>query len=94
MMASNTELLKQIADLQKQVTKLSSTGGNRRNRNNNNNNNRSGPRNHDSYCWTHGFQVGRYHTSETCRTPAEGHKKEATKDNRLGGSEAGLVKKE
>ncbi len=39
-----------------------------------------------NYCWTHGFRVWGDHTSMTCRRPAEGHKREATKDNMMGGS--------
>ena len=35
------------------------------------------------YCWTCGWT---YHDGAHCRTPAEGHKPEATIDNRMGGS--------
>ena len=38
------------------------------------------------YCWTHGCRVIKEHTSATCKTPAEGHNKAATYDNRMGGS--------
>lgn len=47
------------------------------------------PRNNNNYCWTHGFLVGKQHTSESCHTPAPGHKKEATARNTLGGNQAG-----
>jgi hypothetical protein len=30
------------------------------------------------YCWTHGYKVGKTHTSLTCNTPKPGHKAEAT----------------
>jgi hypothetical protein len=43
---------------------------------------------HGNYCWTHGFRCGRNHTSATCKWPGEGHRKDATKDNKQGGSEA------
>ncbi len=41
-----------------------------------------------NYCWTHGFKVWGDHTSMMCRKPAEGHKREATKDDMMGGSTA------
>ena len=39
-----------------------------------------------SYCWTHGSIKNLQHSSETCKNKAEGHKDEATSDNKLGGS--------
>jgi hypothetical protein len=41
-----------------------------------------------NYCWTHGFKLGRTHTSLTCKTQKPGHKKEATRENNMGGSQA------
>jgi hypothetical protein len=41
-----------------------------------------------NYCWTHGFKLGITHTSLTCKTPQPGHKKEATRENSMGGSQA------
>lgn len=38
-----------------------------------------------SYCWTHGLGPGK-HSSTNCQHPKEGHQKEATLSNRLGGS--------
>jgi hypothetical protein len=43
------------------------------------------PRN---YCWTHGYKVGSTHTSLTCKLPKPGHKKEATRADNMGGSQA------
>jgi hypothetical protein len=43
------------------------------------------PRN---YCWTHGYKVGRTHTSLTCTTRNPGHKTEATLADNMGGSHA------
>lgn len=43
-----------------------------------------------SYCWTHGFRVSKTHNSTNCKKPAEGHQKEATAHNRMGGSTAGM----
>jgi hypothetical protein len=37
------------------------------------------------YCWTHGLAKNPDHTSQNCSRPDEGHQKEATVENRLGG---------
>jgi hypothetical protein len=37
------------------------------------------------YCWTHGLSRNYAHTSKTCKTPAEGHQKEATFKNMMEG---------
>jgi hypothetical protein len=37
------------------------------------------------YCWTHGLAKNPDHTSKSCSRPDEGHQKDATVDNRLGG---------
>jgi hypothetical protein len=39
-----------------------------------------------SYCHTHGYAVASAHTSLNCSTPADGHKREATRDNTMGGN--------
>jgi hypothetical protein len=41
-----------------------------------------------NYCWTHGYKVGRTHTSLTCKLPKSGHKSEATRADNMGGSQA------
>jgi hypothetical protein len=41
-----------------------------------------------NYCWTHGYKVGSTHTSLTCKLPKPGHKKEATRADNMGGSQA------
>jgi hypothetical protein len=46
-----------------------------------------------NYCWTHGHDISKPHTSETCNRPRAGHKKEATKANTMGGSNANKDKK-
>ena len=38
------------------------------------------------YCWTHGRTRNKNHTSDTCINKQEGHKEDATLDNRKGGS--------
>jgi hypothetical protein len=41
-----------------------------------------------NYCRTHGYKVGRTHTSLTYNTPKPGHKAEATRAENMGGSQA------
>jgi hypothetical protein len=40
-----------------------------------------------NYCWSHGFDVHPTHNSSSCNFPREGHKKEATRSNNMGGSQ-------
>jgi hypothetical protein len=53
---------------------------------------RRGPRSSTSsasnYCWTHGYKVGKNHTSLTCNTRNPVHKAEATRAENMGGSQA------
>ena len=42
------------------------------------------------YCWTHGFSTNPKHTSITCKFKAQGHKNEATAENRCSGCEKGI----
>ena len=46
--------------------------------------NRRAPADHGSYCWTHGYLVGKTHTSATCSQPKPGHQVAATRTNNLG----------
>ena len=48
------------------------------------------PRNQyqSKYCWTHGLC---HHTSNDCRSKADGHKDDATIDNRMGGSNKNIA---
>jgi hypothetical protein len=41
--------------------------------------------NNDSYCWSHGYQVAKSHTSATCNMKKSGHKDAANKTNTMGG---------
>jgi hypothetical protein len=45
--------------------------------------------NNDSYCWSHGYQVAKLHTSATCNMKKSGHKDTATKSNPMGGVQWG-----
>ena len=42
------------------------------------------------YCWTHGYHLNKNHTSKTCKFKAQGHKDEATAENRMEGSKKGI----
>jgi hypothetical protein len=45
--------------------------------------------NNDSYCWSHGYQVAKSHTSATCNMKKSGHNDTATKSNPMGGVQWG-----
>ncbi len=40
-----------------------------------------------TYCWSHGITKNLWHNSMTCKRCKEGHKKESTLQNKMGGSE-------
>jgi hypothetical protein len=41
-----------------------------------------------NYCWTHGYKVGSTHTILTYKRQKPGHKREATRADNMGGSQA------
>jgi hypothetical protein len=45
--------------------------------------------NNDSYCWSHGYQVAKSHTSATCNVRNNGHQEAATKIDTMGGVQWG-----
>jgi hypothetical protein len=45
--------------------------------------------NNDSYCWSHGFQVAKSHTSATCNFKKSGHQENATRIDTMGGVQWG-----
>jgi hypothetical protein len=45
--------------------------------------------NNDSYCWSHGYQVAKLHTSATCNMKKSGHQDAANKNNTMGGVQWG-----
>jgi hypothetical protein len=45
--------------------------------------------NSDSYCWSHGYQVAKSHTSATCNMQKSGHQDAANKGNTMGGVQWG-----
>lgn len=73
--ASLAEILRRLQQLEARTTDTDTP----------NNDTRRNPRTrrYTEYCWTHGACN---HKSAECRNKAEGHKDEATKDNRMGGS--------
>jgi hypothetical protein len=42
----------------------------------------------NNYCWTHGYKVANTYTSLSCNFPKQGHKREATRADNMGGSQA------
>jgi hypothetical protein len=49
---------------------------------------RNGNATANNFCWTHGYKVGRTHTSLTCTTRNPGHKAEETRADNMGRSQA------
>jgi phage shock protein A len=45
--------------------------------------------NNGSYCWSHGYQVAKSHTSATCNMKKSGHQDAANKSNTMGGVQWG-----
>jgi hypothetical protein len=45
--------------------------------------------NNDSYCWSHGFQVAKSHTSATCNVGKTGHQETVMKIDTMGGVQWG-----
>jgi hypothetical protein len=45
--------------------------------------------NNNSYCWSHGYQVGKSHTSASCQVRKIGHQEAATKNDNMGGVKRG-----
>ncbi len=68
-------------------------GGNNWQQRNNSNNQGGRPYNcriyeGETYCWTHGHDTGPHHTSGSCRTPLNGHQRQAHSRNTMGGNPA------
>jgi predicted RNase H-like nuclease (RuvC/YqgF family) len=45
--------------------------------------------NNDSYCWSHGYQVAKSHTSATCNVRKNGHQEAAMNIDTMGGVQWG-----
>ena len=88
-------ILQQLTSNNNTTRNSNNRNGSNRNNNNRNNNNRNGnnrrsPNRPIAYCWTHGGIYSGNHNSQTCWRPAQNHVREATLENRIGGSEANL----
>jgi hypothetical protein len=82
---ANSRLAKQLEDNSSKFRELKALLNQKRR-------DKRGPRSFNpsasNYCWTHGYKVGKTHTSITCKLPKPGHKTEATRANSMGGSQA------
>jgi hypothetical protein len=82
---ANSHLVKQLEENASELRELRSLLNQERR-------DRRGQRNSTSsastYCWTHGYKVGKTHTSLTCNTRNPGHKTEATRAGNMGVSQA------
>lgn len=86
--AANTALTSQLAAKEAELAQLRNaapprSGGRQSNRSNTHRTPNT------NYCWTHGYKVGRNHTSATCMHPNEGHMPYATSNDTKGGSTLG-----
>jgi hypothetical protein len=85
LMQANSRLVKQLEDNASELRELKALLNQERHY-------RRGPRSSTSsatnYCWTHGYKVGKTHTSLTCNTRNPGHKVEANRADNMGGSQA------
>jgi hypothetical protein len=82
---ANSRLAKQLEDNSSELRELKALLNQERRE-------RRGPRSFNpsesNYCWSHGYKVGKTHTSRTCNTPKPGHKAEGTRADNMGGSQA------
>jgi hypothetical protein len=82
---ANSRLVKQLEDTTSELRELKAMFHQKRC-------DKQGPRGFNAspsnYCWTHGYKVGKTHTSLTCNTRNLGHKAEATPTDKMGGSQA------
>jgi hypothetical protein len=82
---ANSRLVKQLEETTSELRELRALFHQERH-------DQQGPRNGNAsasnYCWTHGYKVGKTHTSLTCNTRTLGHKAEATRAENMVGSQA------
>jgi hypothetical protein len=81
---ANARLVKQLEDNSNEVQKLKALINKERTEKRGQRSFNPSPSN---YCWKHGYKVGSTHTSLTCKLPKQGHKKEATRADNMGGSQ-------
>ena len=87
-MQKQIDLMQNMIQQMYQLTQQSTTDGS--STNHRSNAKAKQPRNQfqSKYCWTHGLC---HHHSKDCRTKADGHKDNATLDNRIGGSSKNIA---
>ncbi len=87
-------LTNQVKSQDATITELRNKISKHNKENNNNTTGKKGFERKDqgSYCYSHGFLVAPGHTGHTCKSPKEGHKPEATRENTMGGSTFGKPK--
>jgi hypothetical protein len=82
---ANSRLVKQLEETSSELRELKSLLHQERR-------DKRGPRafnpSSSNYCWTHGYKVGKTHTSLTCNNRNPGHKAESTQAENMGGSQA------
>jgi hypothetical protein len=82
---ANSRLAKQLEDNSSELRELKALLNQERRE-------KRGPRSFNpstsNYCCTHGYKVGKAHTSLTCNTPKPGHKAEESRAENMGGSQA------
>ena len=103
MATTQTELLKQLADMQEKFATMAAAsaqtmnttpirrggGGMKQQATAANGRNNPGNKDPKGYCWTHGYNVAHGHSSVTCRNQATGHKTTAVRNDNQGGAQAG-----
>jgi hypothetical protein len=82
---ANSRLVKQLEDNSNELRELKALLKKERSEKRGQRSFNPSPRN---YWWTNGYKVGSTHTSLTCKLPRPGHKKEATRADNMGGSQA------
>jgi hypothetical protein len=82
---ANSRLVKQLEETSSELRELKDLLNQERR-------DKRGPRSFNpsssNYCWTHGYKVGKTHTSLTCNTHKPGHKAEATRADNMGDNQA------
>jgi hypothetical protein len=82
---ANSRLAKQLEDKSNEIRELKALLKKERNEKRGQRSFNPSPRN---YFWTHGYKSGSTHKSLTCKLPKPGHKKETTRADSMGGSQA------
>jgi hypothetical protein len=82
---ANSRLAKQLEDNSNELQELKALLNKEHSENRGQRSFKPSPSN---YCWTNGYKVGSTHTSLTCKLPKPGNKKQATRADNMGGSQA------